>query len=498
MGLIRRRKEERAASLTVSDYLAQLNWLGTLYPMPQQTLQGTEERVSGNFEGLVSGAYQSDGVVFACILARMLLFSEARFIFRQLRNSRPGNLFGTTELGILETPWPNGTTGDLLARALVDADLAGNAFIVRAGNRLRRLRPDWMTIVLGSDASEWDADVAGYLYHPGGKTSGHDPVVFDVSQVAHFAPIPDPTSPHRGMSWLNPVISEIEADKQATQHKRMFFVNGATPNMVITGLPQSKEQFDAWVEKFRQKHEGSDNAYRNLYLSGAVDAKVVGANLQQLDFKVTQGAGETRIAAAAGVPPVIVGLSEGLQAATYSNYAQARRRFADGTIRPLWRNFCGSVAKLVTVPQGSQLWYDDRDIPFLHEDALDATTIRQTQAASISTLVSAGFDADSVVDAVVSGDMTRLTHTGLFSVQLHPPNTGDPAVSGGAHQQQDGAPPRGEELSLEEFTLALQKIYLSVGVVISPEEARQILNRYGAALPAKAPEGLGPRGSYSN
>jgi phage portal protein BeeE len=53
---------------------------------------------------------------------------------------------------------------------------------------------------------------------------------------------------------------------------------------------------------------------------------------------VTQGAGETRIAAAAGVPPVIVGLSEGLQAATYSNYSQARRRFADGTMRPLWRN----------------------------------------------------------------------------------------------------------------------------------------------------------------
>jgi hypothetical protein len=66
--------------------------------------------------------------------------------------------------------------------------------------------------------------------------------------------------------------------------------------------------------------------------------------MKQIDFKVTQGHGETRIAAAAGVPPIIVGLSEGLEAATYSNYGQARRRFADVTMRPLWRER-GGVAR---------------------------------------------------------------------------------------------------------------------------------------------------------
>jgi hypothetical protein len=136
---------------------------------------------------------------------------------------------------------------------------------------------------------------------------------------------------------------------------------------------------------------GALNAYKTLYLGGGADVKVIGTDLKQIDFKVTQGAGETRIAAAAGVPPIIVGLSEGLESATYSNYGQARRRFADGTMRPLWRNAAGSLARIMEMPGDSELWYDDRDIPFLQEDMKDEAEIQQLQSAAIRQLVDAGF-----------------------------------------------------------------------------------------------------------
>jgi hypothetical protein len=77
------------------------------------------EPIEANFQGYVQGAYKSNGVVFACMAARQLLFSEARFQFRQLRGGRPGDLFGSPELAILETPWTNGTTGDLLTRMIL-------------------------------------------------------------------------------------------------------------------------------------------------------------------------------------------------------------------------------------------------------------------------------------------------------------------------------------------------------------------------------------------
>jgi phage portal protein BeeE len=126
---------------------------------------------------------------------------------------------------------------------------------------------------------------------------------------------------------------------------------------------------------------GGWDKFKTMYLAGGTKMEVVGSNLQQIDFKAVQGAGETRIAAAAGVPPVIVGLSEGLQAATYSNYGQARRRFADNTMRPLWRNFAGSLETIVPPPPGSRLWYDDRDIQALAEDKKDLAEVRSSRPA---------------------------------------------------------------------------------------------------------------------
>jgi hypothetical protein len=390
----------------------------------------TTEELEQSFTGMVQGAYKTNGIVFAVMLARLSLFSEARFQFRQRQRGRPGDLFGSPALRPLEVPWPNGTTGDLLARMIQHADLAGSSFVARRpGGRLRVLRPDWVTTVLGSldpaielSSDDLDAEIIGYIYHPGGRYSGKEPETLQAADVAQFSPIPDPIARYRGMSWLTPIIREIQGDQAASAHKLKFFENGATPNMVVSLDPAIQEEaFSRWIAKFRENHEGIANAYRTLYLGAGAKVQLVGSNLQQLDFKVVQGAGETRIAAAGGVPPIIVGLSEGLSAATYSNYGQARRRFADGTMRPLWRNAAASLATLITVPTSSELWYDDRDIPFLAEDVKDAAEIQQMNAAAIRQLIDSGFEPDTVISAVTAGDLNRLRHSGLYSVQLQPP-----------------------------------------------------------------------------
>jgi hypothetical protein len=162
--------------------------------------------------------------------------------------------------------------------------------------------------------------------------------------------------------------------------------------------------------------------------------------MKQVDFRTTVGHGEVRIAAAAGVPPIVAGLSDGLDAATYSNYAQARRAFADVTIRPLWRNCAGSLARLIRVPPSSELWYDDRDIPFLAEDVKDAAEVQQIQSISIKSLIDAGYEPQSVVDAVTSGDFRRLTHSGLVSVQLLPPGTQASSANGNGNGTKPAIP----------------------------------------------------------
>jgi phage portal protein BeeE len=401
-------------------------------PMGVETTWGQNrvEPIANTFAGLAAGAQLSNGVVFAVMLARHLLFTEVRFQWQQL-GARTGALFGTPDLAILETPWLNGTTAGLLGRMEQHASLAGNWFGYRdaKSNTIQVLRPTQVQIIVGSPTGsphELLSQPLGYVYTPiGGK-----PITLLPEDVAHFAPIPDPTAEYRGMSWLTPIIREIEADQGATLHKSKFFEHAATPNMAVSLSEKvGVAQFREFVKEMRDSHEGAENAYKTLYLAGGADVTVVGADMKQLDFKVTQGAGETRICAAGGVPPVIVGLSEGLASATYSNYGMARRLFGDHWARPNWREAAAALQSVVPPPARARLRYDHRDLTYLHEDRKDDAEIAAQQATTIKTLVDAGFEPATVVAAVLADDYSLLKHSGLMSVQLLPPGTpGIPAA----------------------------------------------------------------------
>lgn len=407
------------------------------------------ERVENSFEGYVQGAYKADGIVFACILARQQVFSQARFRWRRFDQGKPGDLFGSTDLGLLERPWPSGTTGELLARMESTASLAGNYYATTVddanrvgaaatgpGRRVVHMRPDWVTIVVASpsdDPNDLRAKIAGFLYEPPGGRS--KPVLLLPNEVCHYSPIPDPEARYRGMSWLTPILREIQADKAATEHKSKFFDNGATLNTVVRlDKDVTTEQFREFVQLFKETHEGADNAYRTLFLGGGADVTVVGTDLKQLDFKATQGAGETRVAAAAGIHPTIVGLSEGLQGSSLNagNFGAARRLVADKTLRHLWSVAAASLQTLVSPPDDrAELWYDTGDIAFLREDERDAAAITKEQMLAIESGVRAGYEPDTVVKAVITGNLNLLVHTGLYSVQLIPPNQAQqqPALS---------------------------------------------------------------------
>ncbi len=434
----KRTEERESYPLSIPEYTELFNYNNNNYFVSSmnQTMLGNREEISSTFAGLAAQALKSNSVVFACMEARRSHFAEASFLWRARVNGRPGDLFSTPELDILRNPWPGGTTGKLLSRMIQDVDIAGNCYIVREGATLARLRPDWVMIVLGSRSKrrDWiagDADtiVLGYTYFPNGVGSGEPPKTYFPDQVAHFAPVPDPAAQFRGMSFLGAIAREFQADTMMTEHKTKFMENGATPNLIVS-VPAgvTRENFNNIVETIRSGHEGVRNAYKTLFLSGGADAKAVGVDMQQFDYKAIQGAGETRIASALRIPPVIVGLSEGLQGSSLNsgNYQAARRMFADGTMRPLWREAAGALSNLLRVPERSELFYDERDVSFLKEDLKDIGEVQQMQGAAIKSLIDAGFEPDAIIAAITADDFSRLKgqHTGLTSVQLQPPNTG--------------------------------------------------------------------------
>lgn len=396
------------------------------------------EPILDTFTGYVQGAYKANGVIFAVSMARMQLFSDVTLKFRRLGTSGGGNdLFGNPDLRILERPWPGGTTQSLLARAEQDVTAAGTFFLARTedGERLIRRRPDWMQFILDAPPDEAvESNIIGYKYTVGGPFSAGRSRLYlaprydgdSIADCVHWSPIPDPEASYRGMSWLTPVLSEIQADKQATRHKVKFFENAATPNLAISlSEAVTIEQFRQFQREMNDASVGVENAYKNLYLGGGADVKVIGANLQQIDFRNVTGAGETRICAAGRVPPIIVGLSEGLASATYSNYGQARRAYGDSFARPQWKSFVGAIAPLIQEPSNAELWYDTRDVAFLREDIQDLADVQSTTVATVNAAVASGWTPESALKAVLAEDLSQLQHSGLMSVQLQPPGAQD-------------------------------------------------------------------------
>lgn len=418
--------EQPVERMSWDEYVYLVNQL-TEGGLNQTYLPGSNaEVIATDFCGHVQQIYKRNGPIFALMAFRLAMFSQIRWVYQSFSNGRPADVWSDQTLDVLNND------AQLNKRMIQDIDLAGNFYGVREPGAVRneahitRLRPDWVQVLSDRPLDTYDAHVQAFAFYeggPAGKTLD-DAVLFPAQEVVHWYDQPDPEATYRGMSWLTPIVREIAGDSAATGHKLKFFENGATPNLVFkfdaSTAPAAVREFKDMIA---QEHTGVRNAYRNLYLGGGADVTVVGADLKQLEFSLTQGKGESRLAAAARVPAVLVGFSEGMQAATYSNFGQARRGAGDSLLYPLWTSAAAALANVVPPPAGSRLWYDARDIPFLREDAKDDADIKAQEAQMIRTLIDAGYEPDTVVAAVTAGDWSRLRHTGLYSVQLQPPGT---------------------------------------------------------------------------
>jgi hypothetical protein len=369
----------------------------------------------------------SCGPVYAVLDRRASIMGEARPSFQRYKQGKPTDLFSTPELEILKAPWPGGSFRQLVQICESDVPAHGQSYWIRRENRLIRLDPECVTIVVGKyvvDGVEVGSQLLGYVVQRPSSAG----VVFEPVEVAHYRPGPSVSEPFRGESWLGAVASDASSDIEMTRYKGNYLKNGAMPSLAVMYEPGiDMTQLEQFVGVFADKFTGGLNAGKVMHFLGGRDVKTVGATLDQLAFKAVQGAGESRIAAAAGVPATVAGFSEGMQGSSLNagNYTATRRLFGDAKIRPLLGSFCEAFAPLLRVPADSRLWYDDSGVSFFQEDVKDEAEIRQAHAATIRQLIDAGYDPDAVISAVTTGDFTALVgrHSGLFSVQLQPPGT---------------------------------------------------------------------------
>lgn len=356
-------------------------------------------------------ANASNAIIFAAILVRMSLFSEARFQF-QAKDDR--HLFGTQALAKLEEPFgPESTTGHLLARMEQDAFMAGQGYVwdPPGEDRLVRLRPDWVTIVserVPVGGGGWYRRPVGYWFEPPKSLFSKDEgFLVPAGECVHWAPIPDPQADFRGMSPLTPIYRDIAGDDGLTTFKIRYLQNNASPNLLIK-YPQ--RLLEATVDKIRERvnarYGGTDNAAKTLVLDAGADATVIGNSLSQMDFSAVSSVGVERILAACAVPGVLVGL-EPLRGAG-RGFGESMTKFANLWARPEWRSVCGALEKITDVPAGNRLWFDTADIQALQEGETARAQAALVRAQALLAHVQAGYMHESAVAAVESGDLTQL------------------------------------------------------------------------------------------
>lgn len=443
-------QRDEIARYSVNDYINWISQGGYMGPPMPTTTYGNRpaEPISSSFMGFVQGMLYADTPVAAVEQYRLRVFAQAPLLYQEMADGRPGDLFDDKNLDRLREPWPGATLSDLMKRALIYGDFGGNAFIVDMEDELVLLRPDWVEIILEKRMYRgvqvgWKQ--VGIMYYEGGCGVGEG-APFLPGEYCHFVPgLPDPLANYRGMSWLTPLIREVQADKAAHEHKLAFFENAASPNLAVS-LPKevTPDQFNRFVELMDDKHKGTANAYKTLYTGGGADVTVVGANMQQMDFSSVIGKGETRVANAGGVSPVLLSFSEGMQGSSLNagNYVPAKRNMVDTTMRDLWSNWAGSVSQMEAfrpILPKTRLTYDGRDIPFLHEDAADIASRQQTQAATLSSMITSGWEPEPALQFVAHDDLFRNKHSGQYSVQLQPPGAQD--TNGDGQADDFAAPP---------------------------------------------------------
>ncbi len=232
----------------------------------------------------------------------------------------------------------------------------------------------------------------------------------------------------RGTSWIMSVTGEVESDTAMTRHKGQFFNNAATPNMLVTlQKTLAPAQRDVWRDMLESAFGGTGNAWKTMILEEGADAKIIGQAVD-LGFTATQAGGENRIAVAAGVPSVVLGIKEGAEQATYNNYQSALSHMANFTTQHMWNDTVNVLTNGAPVPQGQKLIIDTTDIPALQQDGQDAATITETQGRTIRDLTDGGYTAESVIDAVTSNDLTLLVHDVEEPAPTSNGEVGDPEV----------------------------------------------------------------------
>ena len=155
--------------------------------------------------------------------------------------------------------------------------------------------------------------------------------------------IPDPSNPAIGLSPFRAAARAAQTDSAMQDWNKAMMDNGGNPSMLISTKEQlSQQQKLTFMREIMMKFTGRKNAGRPMLVSGETQVDKLSLNQQEMDFLESRKWNRDEILAIYGVPPMLVGVSD---AATYNNFAEAKKILWMQTVKPLLNVICEGYNK---------------------------------------------------------------------------------------------------------------------------------------------------------
>jgi len=310
------------------------------------------------------------------------------------------------------------------------------------------VRPDRITPV-----PDRDTFLKGYVYtSPDGEQ-----IPLELDEVIQLRR-PNPLDPYRGLSPVLSILPDLDTSRYSAEWARAFFVNSAQPGGVIE-VPAhlSDTEWDEMRERWAEQHKGVHNAHKVAIIEHG--AKWADRTISQRDMQFVELRGATRDAVreAYGISKTAIGDFEDINRASA---LAAKSWFAEQQTVPRLERIKGALNNELlpmfgATAQGLEFDYEPPTPP---DPEIEATTLTSRANAA-----------------------KALAETGMWAPEGILSAVGLPEMETAAALGGDGT------ISPRELGDMIQSIYLGVGVCITWDEARDILNRAGAGLDVNVP-----------
>lgn len=213
--------------------------------------------------------------------------------------------------------------------------------------------------------------VGGYTY----TVDSRNKVNFEPEDVVHFHTV-NLTDDFYGLGPLKAAVNAITMEYYGQAYNRVMLERCGQPQLVVkTDMAQVDPNESRRLKReFQEKFIGPNNAGKAMFLPEGWELTEFGVTPDKLQWDKTRKNTREEIACAFGVPPIMMGLYEGVNFATAQ---QQEKMFWSATVKPLLDKLAGGMNEQLMwqwkTPEGLRIRFDLSGIDCLQEDKYKET-----------------------------------------------------------------------------------------------------------------------------